>query len=116
VSLLPPGLTGTPPGPTDVDPVVSTPGWLASPAEIAAAEQAETERIRQGVDNLAAWNVGGCAACPTGNGWGHPRRLCPDCATVVASLELERARAVIVDGIARAEWCRQYLDRQEATR
>jgi hypothetical protein len=88
--------------------------WVASPEEQRRLDEAERERIEQGVAELHVVLdvVSACWACPTGNGWGHPLGLCPACARTVAWLQAEQDRTETVNGHLREAWCRAYLARQ----
>jgi hypothetical protein len=115
-----PGVSGSQPTPVTCEQmgIDSGSSFMLSAEEAAELERREAEAL---AERLTAMHVmldsaTGCRACGAGNGLGDPLGLCPACRPIVDQLRSEAARAEMVDGHRREEWCRAYIARTDAQR
>jgi hypothetical protein len=92
--------------------------FVLSAEEAAELERREAEALAERLTALHVMldSATGCRACGAGNGLGDPLGLCPACRPIVDQLRSEAARAEVVDGHRREEWCRAYIARTDAQR
>jgi hypothetical protein len=93
--------------PVDVNLVA--PGWIATPEEAAAIEEAERQRVARGVADIGAWDRR-CRCCAQGGHISPLTGLCPDCDVVVATLEAEQAGAHQINGHTRRQLAERYIE------